>query len=154
MDTLFTFSIQKSLETFDMRPTLPSQVEFSCLSAPDIQNIYFEDDNMELDVFTRCGSSFSSKDQPLSQQGVMPSIGNATYIDESAKISMSGHEEDTGPALPDERMSQAAWEGRFDPVRTRRTATNIPPRRFPRTFWRSVTLRLLNLQSRQRIQLI
>ena len=132
---------------------MSSQVEFSCLSVPKIQNICFEDDNMELDVFTRSGSSLSAKDQSLSEQGAMHSIGDAAYMDYSAEISMSGHKQDKESAVSDERMSQADWEGRFDPVRTKRTATKIPPRRFPRTFWRSVTLRLLNLQSRRCIEL-
>jgi hypothetical protein len=59
----------------------------------------------------------------------------------AAEVSAASRTEDFDSENTEENSPQIDFEGRSDPVRT--LPRTIPPRRFFRTYWRSVTLRLL-----------
>jgi hypothetical protein len=132
------------LDMLNFLSALPSQNEFSCLSGPDIHNAVVLDDAMELEVFSRCSSSHSTKGQSspdLCSRHTVESAANLLGDVEFAASDIHAEVLDSDTAVS---------EGHFEPQRIPRTASTLPPKRFFRTFWRSITLRLLKTQRRQR----
>ena len=121
-----------------MQSVLPSQVEFSCLSVPDFQNVESVD-AVEHEVFSRSGSSHSTKGQAFAEQDANQTAESAAYILtlQVAVQSAACQSEDK-----EESSTRINVESRFDPERI--LHVTVPPTRFFRTFWRSVALRLLN----------
>ena len=118
-----------------------SQIELSCLSVPEFQSSTDSlHDAMELEVFSRAESSCSTKAQTLqcAHQSVEHSVF-ANAVMEASDVCPADFM-DSGDA--EEWISQSAF-GQYEPERISRTGLNLPPRRFFRTFWRSISLRLL-----------
>ena len=122
-----------------MPSSLALQIEFCCLSVPDLQNVVSMDEAMEQEVFSRTGSSHSSKGQSLDQQCTLMTLENAAAV-LAVSESNTRQEECVSHEIVD--ISNASTN-LYDPERKLRAPTAQAPRRFFRTFWRSTALRLL-----------
>ena len=119
-----------------MHSNLPSQVDFSFLSAPDLHDVAPAAD---LSPFDRGGSPGSNKSLLLDQECV-PNT-------QRAKATRHGDEWEAGVTDLDANVNdhgptkQIVPDGGYDPERIMRW--KAPPRRYFRTFWRSISFRLL-----------
>ena len=125
---------------------LPLQMDLYCLSVPELQHDDSMEDAIEHDVFSRCGSSHSTTTKRIShEQGLTMSLEHEN-ADPAGDDSHACHQEqmdedmDTDDA---ECASHAATStSHFDPERNLSVPVTLP-KRFFRTFWRSITRRLI-----------
>ena len=118
---------------------LALQVEFSCLSVPDLQDVVTMDEAMEQEVFSRTGSSHSSKGPSAVHQCPFATLQSAAAI---LAVSNAHHEEHISQDQEEQSLLISSTNY-FEPERIIRASTARAPRRYFRTFWRSITLRLL-----------
>jgi hypothetical protein len=138
-------SAASRLELVNLRSALPSQVEFSCLSVPDFHVVDSGQDAMELDVFSRCSSTHSTKGHNPAEYNADATVVSAAAALASAAVSDPSYTQYLDNVVSHECSPSVS---RFDPERFPRTISAHPPRRFSRTIWRSLTLRLVKAQSR------
>ena len=123
--------------------TLPlaSQVEFCCLSVPDLQHVDSIDRALETEVFSRSGSSHSAKGQISAEQSVTSSLEYTASVLAGAEESFESHREHMD--MDDECSSHISTVStHYDPSRVLPIPVTLP-KHFPRTLWRSITLRLV-----------
>ncbi len=129
---------------------LPSQIEFRSLSVADMQHETCEHVTMGHDAFSRGGSSDSAKSARLDRDPYVP----VNYISPEACAMLLAAEESAArcaDAMDASAMQldatyyfparQSAMDGVYDPERTMQSMA--PPKRFNRTFWLSISLKLL-----------
>ena len=135
-----------------MRFALPSQVEFPCLSIPDLQNDFSMADGTRHDIFSWTGSSYSATGQDSSVHIANVTFENAaTALLAVAALSYAHHANHTDSDDTDECLLQATLTRRYDPERLLQTCVAHPPKRFYRTFWRSITWRLFKHATRSSV---
>ncbi len=124
-----------------MRSALPSQVELFCLSIPYLQSVGSMNDDEEHEVFSRSGSAHSSKGQATAEQMTFEYTAAILAADADSYAHHAEHpHSDEAADCP----SQIAWTNHFEPERKmQKRAAAQPPKRFFRTFWRSISWRLL-----------
>ena len=129
---------------------LASQTEFRLLSVPDMQHETCEHIAMAYDAFSRGGSSDSAKSACLDKDLYVP----VNYISPEACALLLAAEASAArcaDAMDATTMQldatycfsalQTALDGVYDPERT--LPTMAPPKKFYRTFWQSISLKLL-----------
>jgi hypothetical protein len=142
-----------------MSETLPCQIDFGFLSLPEFQQFSGSQDGEENDAFSRSGSSnisrsgSSNSQKAASQVQIQDAYVPVNYISPdasafliAAEITAARHAEavDTGVlefevnGLGPERI----LDGFYDPERA--VPNMPPPKKFFRTFWQSISHRLLN----------
>ena len=132
---------------------LASQTEFRLLSVPDMQHETCEHVTMDHDAFSRGGSSDSAKSACLDKDLYVP----VNYISPEACALLLAAEASAArcsEAMDASAMQldlsycfsalQTALDGVYDPERTLpMMAVMAPPKKFYRTFWQSISLKLL-----------
>ena len=135
---------------------LPSQSDFGFLSVPDLQPGACAQDAMDHNAFSRGGSSSSQKAERQGQDAYVP----VNYISPDAFAFLAAAEasaDHRAEALGSEGMEldasghgttlQSALDGLYNPERI--LLSFAPPKRFFRTFWRSIAFRLVHRHSQQ-----
>jgi hypothetical protein len=130
---------------------LPSKTEINCLSVPHLQFEPCQHDAMDHDAYSRCGISSSVESADMEQDPYVPD----TYISSVACALLAAAEASAARCAeanmdasvvnlianyPYSRML-CATDGCRDPQRT--LTSMAPPKKFYRTFWRSIAMRLL-----------
>jgi hypothetical protein len=137
------------------RCTLPSQIDFSFLSVPDFQPGACAQDAMDHDAFSRSGSSISEIAAMMDQDAYVPVnyIGPEAYaLLAAAEASAARHAAAAESGVMELDVNsqgstlQSALDEMYDPERV--LTIMAPPKRFYRTFWLSVSLRLLERWAR------
>ncbi len=131
---------------------LLSQTEFTCLSVPDLQFESSQHDATDHDAYSRGGSSSSVKSAAEEQDPYVP----VNYIRPEVRALLAAAEASAARCAetsmdtsvvnlianyPHSRML-CAMDGCSDPQRT--LPSMAPPKKFFRTFWRSISMRLLH----------
>jgi hypothetical protein len=122
---------------------LPSQTEFCSLSIPDFHNVDSMPNEVEHEVFSRTGSSHSAKGQTSTEQGTNVSLDFESAASALAEVSNAIDEDDLHSEEAQCVSHAVHSTSHFDPERILPNPV-ILPKRFCRTFWRSITLRLVN----------
>ena len=130
---------------------LPSQSGFASLSVPDLQPIACEQDVMDSDAFSRCGSANSAKAAQHDPGAYVP----VNYISAEAYALLAAAEAsaarkadalDAGALERDMHGSCSTLQSvvfeLHDPARM--LLCMAPPKKFYRIFWQSITWRLLD----------
>ena len=132
---------------------LPSQIEFSSLSDPHQQPESCQQDAMDHDAFSRSGSSSSAKAVKSAGMERDPYVP-VNFISPETCARLAAAEESAARCADamdasvnleyTYRVSSArsAVDGCRDPLRT--LTSMAPPKRFYRTFWKSISFRLLH----------
>jgi hypothetical protein len=130
---------------------LPSQTDFTCLSVPHLQFESCQHDATDHDAYSRGGSSSSVKSAEMEQDPYVP----VNYISPEACALLAAAEASAARCAeaymdasvvniianyPYSRML-CEMDGYRDPQRT--LTSMAPPKKFYRTFWRSIAMRLL-----------
>ncbi len=139
--------------------TLASQDAFSFLSVPDLRPVTCPQDPMELDAVSRSASSDSQKaanPDPYANVLDCSTYVPVNYISPEVYALLAAAE--ASVALREDVLDYQAmeidmngltldivWDGVNDPERA--LPSMAPPKRFYRTFWQSVSLRLLHQHS-------
>jgi hypothetical protein len=131
---------------------LPSQTTFSFLSVPEWQHAACAQDAvMDHDAFSRCGSAKKHKaakadpDAYVPVNYICPEVhalllaAEASAARRAEVLDAEGMEQDMKGHVG---MLQDVLDGRQDPALA--VPRMAPPKRFFRTFWRSITHRLLH----------
>jgi hypothetical protein len=136
-----------------VQSNLPSQIDFSFLSAPDLQSgACFEDAEMQLGESGHGGSSSSNKTVLHDHDVCVPfsSISPEAYALLAAAEAAAARRtvkretrvmEIDASANVHGSTRQIVSDGGYDPERV--LPSMAPPKRYFRTFWRSVSFRLL-----------
>jgi hypothetical protein len=145
--------------------SLPSQIDFGYLSVPELHHVTLAHNTVDHDAFSRSGSSSSVKSTslehdvsvhvictspelyaPLAIVEVL-SVYHADAFDASG-VRTVGRLDST-----EDRFStrQILLDDMYDPARS--FPSIAPPKKFFRTFWRSISLRLLHRQAHTVTQL-
>ena len=131
---------------------LPSQINFRFLSVPELQPVACAQDAMDHDALSRRGSSNSEKESILDRDVYVP----VNYISSEACALLAAAEASAARSVNilDEEATEFdlngnastlsnALGGMYDPERAL-PYKMAPPKRFFRTFWQSISLRILN----------
>ena len=134
-----------------MTSALRSQIDFGFLSVPDWQDGSIEPDSMDHNAFSRSGSSSSQKEARPDQDAYVPInyISPEAYAYLVAAEAAAALRADTLEAdgmdicaYGDAATPHCSQDGLHDPERI--LSSMAPPKKFYRTFWQSVSLRLLD----------
>ena len=128
-----------------------SQIDFGFLSVPDVQPFdSSEQDAMDHNAFSRCNSSDSQKSAKLDifvpVNYISPEVCALLAAAEASAAAL--HVDAFGESVMNQDIHGAEWiqasavDVEYDPERV--LPSMVPPKRFYRTFWRSVSLRLLD----------
>lgn len=137
---------------------LPSQVPFNFLSVPHIQPILCAHDavdDMDLDFVSRSGSSSSNRAEGLKQDAYVPVnyFSPEVYaLLAAAEASAARHalELDAADMEIDLNGQGPTLQDQSGPIRAPSSfsgcglSSAAPPKRFYRTFWQSISLKLLD----------
>jgi hypothetical protein len=140
--------------------SLPTQIDFGFLSVPELQHVTLAHDVMECtDAFSRSGSSSSVKSTRLEQdvhvqvnctsREVNVPLATAEIMAVRHAGALDVGSGGSGLEATDRYSTLSTLhillDEIYDPERS--FAHIAPPKRFFRTFWKSVSLRLLRLQA-------
>jgi hypothetical protein len=128
------------------RSNLPSQLDFSFLSVPHLQSVVCAQvTGVDPEALVYTGSSSSNKEAwQEDERTCMKFNSNAPLSAVEKSTAYDVNIQDAGATKPDSNANVhelIALDGRYDPERVLRF--KAPPKRFYRTFWRSISLRLL-----------
>ncbi len=138
-----------------------TQEHFSCLSIPDQQHFGFVEESLaqcESEPWFRSGSSGSIKPDAVIE--LQESYTPVNFICDEARAIILAYENAANRradllVVQNVACQESILPSTFDPYEPERVlATSAPPKRFFRTFWRSVTLRMLRLEHEKRIALL
>ncbi len=136
------------------KTALFSQEHFVWLSIPDQQHVGFMQESLDqcdCEPLLRSGSSGSSKSDAVAEQ--QPSYTPVNYISDEARAMLQAYE-NAAMRRADASASASGYDATchesmsntlmYDPERI--LANPTPPKRFFRTFWQSLTIRMLRLE--------
>jgi hypothetical protein len=149
--------------------SFPSQIDFRFLSVPDVQQVTQEHDAVDHDAFCRTGSSasietaaFDAIDQNTFSRGGSTCLAISASLDRDIHVPVNhispdvhallaaaeasaarradGMQSEMGMAADLVSTQQNDLEGIRDPLRI--LSNTAAPKRYFRTFWRSISIRL------------
>jgi hypothetical protein len=129
---------------------LPSQFTFNALSVRHLEPVTCPQHDMELDAIPPSGSTNSQK-VVISYQDAVLHLTEAYALLAAAEASAALRADESDYQAMDIEMNghsltlESALDGVYDPDRV--LPSMAPPKRFYRTFWHSISLRLLHRHS-------